>query len=78
MKNAFLVAAMVSMMACSSSEEKADKQRECDQIAESIRQGAAARGIPSQGACNNPNPVAADLQSACAQLRQCNAEVDEL
>jgi hypothetical protein len=72
---------MLLLLACAcsaSAEEKAEKQRECDQIATDIRKGAEARDVPSQGACGSTNPRAADLQAACERLRRCNQEYDDL
>lgn len=64
------------LSACSSEDEKREKQEECDKIAADIRSAAAARGIAPEGICNNPS--ATDFKGACDRLRQCNKEVDEL
>jgi hypothetical protein len=60
-----------STLACSSRD-----QADCDRIAQEIRTRAAARNIPSQGACNSTVPGAEDLKAACDELRKCNDEVD--
>lgn len=71
------LAAAALVCACGSSdEERRDKQKECDAIAEDIRNAARVRGIASQGICNNPS--ATDFAAACARLRKCNQELDEL
>ncbi len=69
-----LTVLLMLVVACGSSEdEKAAKQRECDQIATDIRDAARARSLPEEGACNNPN--ATDFATACARLKQCNNEL---
>jgi hypothetical protein len=53
---------------------KNSAQSKADKVAQQIREGAIARGLPTQGACNNPS--AGDLQSACRTLRNNNDDVD--
>ena len=48
---------------CSSDEEKAEKQKECETIANDLRIAAVARGIPTLGACTNPS--APELRDDC-------------
>jgi hypothetical protein len=53
---------------------KNDAQSKADKVAEQIRDAARARGLPTQGACNNPN--APEFGSACRTLRDNNDKVD--
>ena len=71
----------VPLLALSSacSNEKAEKERECEDIAAEIRKAADARGIPQQGVCNSTNPtIQKDFADACARLKRCNEEAAEL
>jgi hypothetical protein len=71
----FLMA--VLLLACSN--EKAEKERECEEIATEIREAATARGLNTQGVCSNPNPqVQKDFGPACARLKKCNEEASQL
>ncbi len=53
---------------------KADAQSKADTVAQDIRNAATLRGIPTTGACNNPN--APEFANACATLRDNNDKVD--
>lgn len=53
-----------------------DAQNKADDNAAAIRAGAAARGIPSQGACNSTLPGAEALRGACDTLKDNNSKVD--
>lgn len=53
---------------------KADAQSKAETVAADIRNAAAARGIPAQGACNNPN--APEFAGACQTLKDNNSKVD--
>jgi hypothetical protein len=55
---------------------KADAQSKADTVAGEIRKGAAARGIPNQGACNSTQQGASELANACKTLRDNNNKVD--
>lgn len=68
-----IIVAGCLVLSCSST---ADKQRECDRIAEDIRVAADKRGLPRQGVCNNPNVP--EFASACESLRKCNAELADM
>lgn len=61
---------LVLLWACSSGRSKAD----CEKIAADIRRAADARGLPSQGVCNNQG--APEFREACEALRKCNEEAD--
>jgi hypothetical protein len=52
---------------------KSDAQSKADTVTTQIRNAAAARNIPTQGACNRGNP---DLASACQILKDNNGKVD--
>lgn len=72
-----IFAVMTMLAACSNSaEEKAEKQRECEGLSDEIRRAAAARGTPSQGACNNPSFP--EGKPACDRLAECNRELAEM
>jgi hypothetical protein len=62
--------------ACSSTEEEEAKQRECDQIAEQIREAARARGLRSEGLCDKTK--APELAADCTRLSECNRQLAEL
>ncbi|MBX3209052.1 MAG: hypothetical protein KF764_28725 [Labilithrix sp.] len=53
---------------------KADAKSKADSVANDIRTAARARGIPAQGACNNPN--APEFAGACQTLTDNNNKVD--
>jgi len=57
MKIAIATSLLALLLGCSNDDEKADKQRECDQIAADIRTKAISYGIPAEGACRNPSPT---------------------
>jgi len=74
--------ALVSLIAlanCSSDDdERAKKQKECDDIAADIRDKAVnVYGQPAQGACTNPALKPA-FDTACARHDQCEKELSEL
>ena len=71
---AFLV--VLFPLACASEEERDAKQRECEGMAEEIREAARSRGLPSERLCNNPE--APELGEACARLAKCNQELEEM
>lgn len=78
MKTAFALLSVLSVFSACASEDCDETQTECDKIAADIRQGAALRGIPSQGICSSSNArTQRDFGSACAKLRDCNDRVAE-
>jgi hypothetical protein len=70
-----LIGVLLLVGACSSA-EKEDKERECEQIAGSIRDYAKGKGQPTAGACTNP--AMPELKNACASLERCNREAKDL
>jgi hypothetical protein len=67
------------LVACSSEEDRREKQRECDAIADDIRTTATQRGLNTQGVCSNTNPsVQQDFGPKCRDLKRCNDELDAL
>ena len=60
---------------CSNDDEKAAKQKECDDKAAAIAKKAVEQyNEPAEGACNNP-ALAEPFAAACADLKQCKAEL---
>jgi hypothetical protein len=66
----------VLVAACSRQEERAEKQRECEALADEIREEARLKGIPSQESCNREKAPA--LVEDCDRLSECNRQLAEL
>lgn len=66
----------IGLLACNA-EEREDKERECDALAEEIRATARERGrTEGAGVCNDP--ALPDLGAKCERLAACNEELENL